>query len=134
MPLFLKFDQQLERSDGDKWIFITPTFTEPQILIEYSPSAVPETWDYLGRIFQQVLVENRWAIIDQKTIWPNRPNLVVWERIPQPYRCELRLVRYLKPGRMRVWGVTSANLPTLEALTIGGEPYTINGIPYLFLV
>jgi hypothetical protein len=126
MVLIPKFDQQLDRSNGDKWIDIIPMFSESQVLIEYAPSEVPETWDYLGRVFQEVRIGDRWVVSDHERFWPNRPTLITWRNFFTDYRCELRLVRYLKPGRLRVWGVRG-ELPLL----INGTPFTINGVPIL---
>lgn len=126
MVLIPKFDQQLDRSNGDKWIDVGPLFSEAQVLIDYAPSEVPETWDYLGRIFQKVLVSERWVIAEAQQFWPNRPTLITWRNFYNLYRCEVRLVKYLKPGRLRIFGARG-ELPLL----IGGQPFTINGAPIL---
>jgi hypothetical protein len=123
MVLLLKFDRQLTRADGDKWLSILPLFNEPQLLIEYAPAETPETWDFLGRIFQEVLIDDRWVISEYERLWPNRPTLITWKASYSQYRCEIRLVPYLKPGRLRVWGVTG-ELPLL----IDGQPFTVDGV------
>lgn len=108
MTLLLKYDGSLDRGAGDKWFGFQATFSYPQVLIQYESELVRETWDYLGRAFCLLQVESYWAVAEWGRIWPNRPTLLSWN-LPSanPYRLELRLVRYLQPGRLRVWEVDS---------------------------
>lgn len=125
------FESIIQNRGGDSWIVIPPVCTAPAILAEYESIDIPESWDFLGRIFKFVK-EGDDLVIDQAVdLWPNRLNLATWRREHDSYFCQVRLVPYIKEGTLRLFEVTP-NQRTTKTWAVGGESASVNIAVYPF--
>lgn len=118
-------------TDGDRLITTGSVLVSNSVVISFS-TALPRTWEYLGTMHREVLINGNWTIISSHRLIPGRPNLFAWEDTA-PYRLSFRLVKYIYAGNLLIYGYDAPSPLELAAVAYSGDYLDLVNVPTPFL-